>query len=80
MVFYVSKVLLCCSLTMLTGGKTMVGALRLVARPADGFHRHGVVGATGDASHYALGFQSVALGITSRRCQRGNVGLGPNGG
>ena len=41
---------------------------------ADGFQVNAVVGATGDASHQAVGVQSVALGVSSWRRQGGDVG------
>lgn len=41
---------------------------------ADGFQVDAVVGAAGDASHQAVGVQSVALGMPTCGRQGGDVG------
>lgn len=45
-----------------------------MSRAADGFQVDAVVGAAGDASHQAVGVQSVALGMSARGRQCGDVG------
>lgn len=42
---------------------------------ADGFQVDAVGGAAGDASHQAVGVQSVALGVSARRGQARHVGV-----
>ena len=43
---------------------------------ADGLQVDAVVGATGDASHQAVGVQGVALGMSVRGHEGGDVGAG----
>lgn len=45
-----------------------------MSRAADGLQVDVVSGAAGDASHQAVGVQSVALGMSARRCQGGDEG------
>lgn len=45
-----------------------------MSRAADGFQVDAVGGAAGDASHQAVGVQSVALGVPARRGQARHVG------
>lgn len=54
----------------------MIFALRHVSRAADGLQVDAVVGAAGDASHQAVGVQGVALGMSARGHQAGDVGAG----
>lgn len=58
---------------LLTGWESPIGALRLVSRAADGLQVDAVAGAAGDASHQAVGVQSVALGVSTRRRQAHHV-------
>lgn len=46
---------------VLTGREAMIFARWLVSCAADSFQVDAVVGATGDASHQAVGVQSVAF-------------------
>lgn len=44
-----------------------------MSRAADGLQIDAVAGAAGDASHQAVGVQSVALGVSTRRRQAHHV-------
>lgn len=53
---------------LLTGWESAISAFWLVSCAADGFQVNAVVGATGDASHKAVGVQSVALCMPTWGC------------
>lgn len=57
----------------------MVAALSLVSGFADGLQGDSVVGTTGNASHDAVRVHGVALGVSSGRVERGDVGASPRG-
>ena len=50
-----------------------------MARAAVGLHAHGVVGATGDASHETVVVLGVTAGMAPRRRQRGEERRCPSG-